>query len=454
MHDSDVPHEIWTEIFQYLPHCTLLQVHLSQKRFRAISLPFLFREFDLDYRRAIYESDFTSRRLQFWISSEIAPFVHLCRVREGIGLHKPWPVLNEFFDSFHHFTNLRRLTIVHVDYNPAFLRTLRLLPNLTHLEVMFSQLGKPAIDSDLETLPLEISGFTYFGRSLQHWFPFLRRTKLRHFSTRPDAWLITQLLSGDPFPYVTHLEFQMDEVFTLFANLRVLAKFPATEVLTIRARWTTQGFDGSGRDRTPLFHVLTSLKQYQGPDYLLDVLLPIPSLHRLILPIMGAPKKQLARIRAINVPLNHITSLDIGFFDFDHENLCDLCGLFPHLTNLRIEVGKTSWEVYDFFENLAGDLPFPACLQKFAIHWDYIDENTHLEFGAPVLPNLKDVFVSKYPYMKAIWVDGSSGFLYYWKLGEAAVQYYGYYEGEGYYEDYWEGAGKLRGQLKALWDTI
>ncbi|KAJ7201491.1 hypothetical protein B0H12DRAFT_1244233 [Mycena haematopus] len=388
MHDSAVPYEIWTEIFQHLPRYTLLQVHLSQKRFRAISLPILFREFHLarinDHRANIalsvgangaHDAAYAFRRLQFWTSPEIAPFVHLCRVSAGVPglpqhlhIHKRWPVLDEFFDSFHHFTNLRRLSIVEADYNPTFLRTLRLLPNLIHLELMFSRLGKPAIDSDLETLPLlEIPEFTFFGRgSLQHWFPFLRRTKLRHFSTSCDEWLLAQLLSGDPFPCVTRLEIQMDKASTLFTNLRVLAKFPATEILTIRYRGKGKGFEGSGRDRTPLFGVLPLLKQYQGPDDLLDVLLPIPSLQRLILPATEKPNDQLARLRAVNVP-NHITSLDMKFFDFHHENLRDLCVFFPHLTDLRIKVvvphwteddyeeyyfgEEASWEVYGFFED-------------------------------------------------------------------------------------------------------
>ncbi|KAJ7270046.1 hypothetical protein B0H12DRAFT_822167 [Mycena haematopus] len=346
MHHSDVPHEIWTEIFQHLPHFSLLQVHLSQKRFRAISLPFLFRKFEFAQIDAACHADstYTSRRLEFWTSPEIAPFVHQCLLTGGASYHTPWPGGDKFFDSFHHFTNLRHLNIVDVDYNPTFLRNLRLLPNLTHLGVLYSQLSKSVIDSDLETFPLlEISSFTYLGvGSPQHWFPFLRRTKLRCFSTPFDAWLCAQLLSGDPFPYVTNLGLQMDEAFTLFTNLRVLANFPATEVLTIRARQAGQSFDGSERDRTPLLGVLTALKQYQGPDDLLDVLLPIPSLHRLILPVRGLPRYQLNRIRAINVP-NHITSLDIGFFDFVHGNLCDLCDLFPHLTDLRIKVTVSHW---------------------------------------------------------------------------------------------------------------
>ncbi|KAJ7242378.1 hypothetical protein B0H12DRAFT_850312 [Mycena haematopus] len=335
---------------------------------------------------------------------------------------------------------------------------------------MSSQLGKPVLDSDSEMLPLEISRFTYLGLgSPQHWFPFLRRTKLRHFSTTSDEWLFAQLLSGDPFPCVTRLELRMDES-TLFANLGVLASFPATEVLTIHSYGrTAQGSDLSGRDRTPLFGVLTLLKEYEGPDDLLDVLLPLPSLHRLILPTMIKPDDQLAKLRAINAP-NHITSLDLHFFDFDYENLCDLCGFFPYLTNLRIKVTvphltkcdydsgeEASWEVNRFFQDLAEELPFPACFQKFAIHWEYDDERTHIEFGAPDLPMLKDAFVSKYPYMKAIWADGSPGFLYHWKLGEAEVQYYGDNGGddeEGSDEDYWEDADKLRKQLKALWDTL
>ncbi|KAJ6510796.1 hypothetical protein C8R45DRAFT_396161 [Mycena sanguinolenta] len=474
MHD-DIPHEIWTEIFSYLPRDALRQVHLSQRRFRAISFPLLFREFVLlqvaDRRHGANIADEThisdnvaaSRRLQFWTSSKIGPCVRLCRVRGFRDLRSGWPVLNELFDSLHHFTNLRGLTIFEIDYTPTFLRNIRLLPNLTHLEVHSSTLVKPVVDSALATLPpLPISKFTHHGTGdPQYWFPFLRRTALSHFSASYDEWLFAQVLSGDPFLCVTHLELWMGKASTMFLNLRVLAKFPATEVLTVRYRPTARK-----EDLAPLPGVLPLLKQYEGPDDLLGLLFPISSFHRLILFGMTDPEDRLARVRSINVP-NHITILDIKFIDFDHTSLRNLCGLFPHLVDLRIKVevpywteddyeeyysGKqASWDAYNFFDDFAEDLPFPACIQKFAIHWDYEDHELHLEYGAPDVHLLRDALVSKYPSMKALWADSSPEFLYYWRNGEPTVQYYREDEDD---DDYWEDTHKFSEELKGLWDKI
>ncbi|KAF7340866.1 hypothetical protein MSAN_02116100 [Mycena sanguinolenta] len=475
---QDVPHEIWIEIFSHLPRDALLQVHLSQRRFRAISLPLLFREFVLlqvaDRRRGastslsadgIHNLDNTvaSRRLQFWTSSKIAPCVRVCRVTGFRDLRSRWPVLDEFFDALPHFTNLHRLTIFEIDYNPTFLQNIRRLLNLTHLEVHSSNLAKLVGASDLATLPpLPVSKFTHRGSGdPQYWFPFLRRATLSHFSTSYDEWLFAQVLSGDPFPCVTHLELSTGKGSTMFANLRLLAKFPATEVLTVRYRPTARK-----ADLTPLVGVLPLLKQYEGPDDLLHLLFPISSFHRLILFGMTEPDDRLARLRSINVP-NHITFLDIKFTDFDHASLCDLCGLFPHLVDLRIEVevphwtdddyeeyylGKeVLWDAYDFFGDLAKDLPFPACIQKFVIHWKYEDGELHLEYGAPDVRLLQDALVSKYSSMKAFWADSSPEFLYYWRNDEVAVQYFREDEED---DDYWEDTHKFSAELKALWDRI
>ncbi|KAF8198220.1 hypothetical protein K438DRAFT_702406 [Mycena galopus ATCC 62051] len=475
MHE-DVPHEIWTEIFTHLPRSTLMQVHLTQRSFRAITLPFLFREFNLLPRRRNVQIDeylnIASERMQFWTSSTIAPLVHHCGVENLQNLQ--WysvsltNVLAEFFDSIQHFTNMRRLSMGYIEYNLSFLRTVRLLPNLTHLELRACGLNHDGV-VDLATLPpLEISEFIYGGGSQsnpQHWFPFLRRTKLRNFSTSYDKWMFAQIIFGDPFPCVTRLKLTMKNGSTLFSNLRVLTKFPATEVLTIGYSEMGATLNSSEEHRVLLSNALASLKEYHGPDDPLDVLLPIAYLRRLILPHIGKPSPHLAKLRAFNAP-NHITFLDIHFSDFDHEALRDLCGFFPHLTDLRIKVTiphlteddeeeyyfgeDPSWEIYQFFRDLVDELPFPASIQKIAIHWEYEDDDTHMEDGPLGLSSVKDALISKYPDMKAIWVDGSPRFLYYWALGEDGLECYGNNDNDAY----WDAVHDFRMELKMFWDKI
>ncbi|KAJ7477937.1 hypothetical protein B0H11DRAFT_1916793 [Mycena galericulata] len=185
--------------------------------------------------------------------------------------------------------------------------------------------------------------------------------------------------------------------------------------------------------------------KYRGPDDFLHALLPIPSLRRLFLPCED-PSRRLAKLRSIETP-NNVTSLNVQFRDFDHESLRELCGFFPHLTNLFIIVTippvieydfeewhfdqNPSWEVLfspllvsgeTHIHSLSEDLPFPLGIQKLAIHWELEDDKALIEERVPDFHALTDSLVSKYPSIKAIWVDGPPGCLCYWRDGEVKLQ--------------------------------
>ncbi|KAJ7477906.1 hypothetical protein B0H11DRAFT_1916765 [Mycena galericulata] len=480
MDDTAVPDEIWDEIFGYLPRNELMQVQLTQRRFSSISRPLLFREFDFhpydvrDTDQSLPQdvlSDLISRRLKFWTSTEIAPLVRTCRATRRrtlpIGIQEidnPWPLLTDFFDALHHFTNLAHLILATVQYNMTCLQNLRLLPHLTQLEVD-SCFVEGTIDPSNLT-PLRISDFRYKSHfastpSPALWLPLLARTTLCHFATEYQPELFAQIVSGHAFPCVKRLEFGID-VSVMLSNLRVLSRFSATEVLIIRYGYgnhQVESAQDSEESDMPLSNILTSLEEYRGPDDLLPLLLPIPSLRRLCLP-GEEPSTRLAKLRSIKTP-NNVTSLDVYFSDFDHEDLCELCGFFPHLTDLFITVRvlhekytltlgqHPSWEVYQFLGELTEDLPFPSGIQKLAIHWEFEDGKTHIEDGAPDVYALTEALISKYPDLKAIWVDGYPGFVYYWRDGEVEVQYHKYMVDD---DAYWE--RKLRNKIKVSWKTI
>ncbi|KAJ7328781.1 hypothetical protein DFH08DRAFT_1023156 [Mycena albidolilacea] len=406
---KDVLDEMWTEIFSHLPRNALMQVHLTQRRLRAISRPFLFRQFHFHNSTSL---DIASQRLQFWVSSEISPLVRQCCVKPlrrlgGWGT-VGWSLLAEFFNSLHHFANLRHLTVAEVHYNAKFVRNLRLLPHLTHLEIRNCKMEEIA---DLATLPpLEISEFAYLGlvpeSYPQHWFPFLLRSKLHYLSIPYDQWLFTHILSGDAFPYVTRLELSI-KARTLLSNLQILAKFSATEVLTL-CNYSSLPADSSGESGEPpipLADVLASLGEYRGPYGLLDMFLPIPSLRRLVLPCVK-PDEHLPKLQSINTP-NRITSSTCDSATSAMGIFALFVVIIPHWTEDDYEeyyLGEqSSWEVYDLFEDLADKLPFPASISRLAIHWEYEDDKTHVEDGPPDVHALKDALVSKYPSFKAIW---------------------------------------------------
>ncbi|KAJ7500835.1 hypothetical protein B0H11DRAFT_1908693 [Mycena galericulata] len=417
----------------------------------------------------VQNSDVASRWLQFWTSTEIAPLVRTCRATWAVripGIESTWPQLSSFS---HHFTNLAHLILASVYYDQTFLENLRLLPRLTQLEVNSCFLAVDETIHPSNLTALQITDFTYrvtyhSRSSPTHWFPLLTRTTLRSLATDYDRGLFTEILSGQSLPSLKRLEFNINPLLLLLSNLRVLSKFPATEILTIRDRAVPFAHEGGEESDTPLFDILTSLQEYRGPDDFLHALLPIPSLRRLFLPCED-PSRRLAKLRSIETP-NNVTSLNVQFRDFDHENLRELCGFFPHLTNLVITVTippvieydfeewsfdqNPSWEVHDFFGSLSEDLPFPLGIRKLAIHWELEDNKALIEEGVPDFHALTDALVSKYPSIEAIWLDGPPGCLYYWRDGEVKVQCLE----DDSKDTYWERSYSLNNELEVFWDTI
>ncbi|KAJ6587389.1 hypothetical protein B0H10DRAFT_2093738 [Mycena sp. CBHHK59/15] len=329
MPHDDIPDEMWSEIFSHLPRDALVHVHLAQRRFHYISRPLLFSEFRFHPKNVKCPPGTTShveisqeelvdivlQRLEFWSSSGIAPFIRTCRV---IGWRNSG--CTAFFNSFPRFTNLFRLCMIEVQYNQIFMQNLHLLPNLTHLK---------------------FRNFTP-NTVVDHWIPILRRDTVRYLDLSYNERLFAQIQAGDPFPYVKGVKILMHSS-RISLNLRVISKFPATEVLNVaHGDWELLTCASSGESHVPLSDLLTSLREYIGPEDLLHLLFPIPSLRRLVLPY-SKPEDCLAKLGLIKTP-NNITSLNVQFSDFDHEVLRDLCGFFPHLIDLRIMILIPSWD--------------------------------------------------------------------------------------------------------------
>ncbi|KAJ7657742.1 hypothetical protein DFH06DRAFT_1473040 [Mycena polygramma] len=378
--------ELWLEIFGHLTTdiAVLKQGHATNRLFHQICRPLLFRkfyfcpfftsfEFDLVHNFVAseillpqpQELDLSLKRLLFYTSRDIAPFVRVCNMSarrldnrkvsecRGRRTGNPYLLLEALFQYFPRFINLRVVTATRLPFDNMCLDTLSRIPNLTSLSIQTCSVQDPSVWQllDISALsPLHISSFSFrheygdSGRAMLHWLPLLCRNRLRYLDMGFEYNVCEQLVASDPFPRVNTLllEINPNEMTTTF---RVLSKFPA--------------------DRS-----ISELREFTGSVELLRYgFLAIPTLRRLTLPISWESNF----LDSLTLSPN-IMALDLEVEDLDHRILEALCGYFPNLHELRVQVEPRAWNPTAFFAELSKDSPLSLHLRKISIIWVDVDE--------------------------------------------------------------------------------
>ncbi|KAJ7500804.1 hypothetical protein B0H11DRAFT_1994527 [Mycena galericulata] len=488
----DFPEELWSEVFGYIPRDALMHVHLVQRQFRRISRPLLFREFTFyadnwaashlpaSRRPEDAQTHLTMQRLQFWSSSEIAPLIHTVRLYgwRPASVRLDDTFFPELARSFARLTEVRYV-FVNVDCGRVVIDSLWLLPNLTRLEI-----GSQASAIIMDPPPIHPLGISRFklrtsapDTAADSWLSVLRRDTLHSLSldTIHGEGLFAQMQDGDPFPNVTVLSLNLQQMPSF--NLDLLTKFPAVEVFSLfRGNWAVENLNPI-RSGQLLSVLWTTLREYRGPDELLHMLLPIPSLRRLVLPLRRLDDR-LRIFSSLDPPCNNITFLRFEAYDFDSEALRHVCRLFPHLVDLHIHVSIyttrnfipdpgaedyedtniTRWEADDFFSNLIDNSPLPANMQKLAIRWEFIDDIRRVGFPGVDFHEWREKIVVRHPDMRTIWIDAGryNELFYFWRWGHSAgVLYNPEKPPDSHFGALEEKVTKLRGELElGYWDEI
>ncbi|KAJ7289494.1 hypothetical protein C8J57DRAFT_1277848 [Mycena rebaudengoi] len=421
--------ELWYEVFGSLSPNDLRHVNLTTSTFHHISRPLLFRHFDfhpytsLDLA-GVPPVERALERLRFWSSPEIAPLVHSCDITPFrlSSAETPYILLSEFFDRLALFTNLNSLVSKWVHFTPTGFTGLCSLPNLAHVTI---ELG-PVQDSgnsepiDVGSLELDVSTFTLSRtaksvtaqNSLDHWLSALRPETLRHLAV---AWNPQMFLSDDLpiYPRVETLRIEASDHGAQPESFSFLAKFPELRILSV------EGPD-STHDPEPLStELVPHLTDYTGCYHVLRSLLPTPTLRRLRLSSCCS-RELLTELRLYPTP-SSITSLQLNLQSFDKEFFDTVCGAFPHLTELRVDVEFSchdGTEAIDFFKDLARSSSLPPNLEKLAIKWALEDEYYD---DIPTLRELKDVLLSRHASLSKMWFDVTEYLLSWRKLPDGTV---------------------------------
>ncbi|KAJ7508386.1 hypothetical protein B0H11DRAFT_2304229 [Mycena galericulata] len=289
-------------------------------------------------------------RLNFWCSSEIAPFVRYCNITardswihrlgdpsgRSISTDSPYILLDALFERLMRFTGLQRLHAHQIHFTQASVDILCRLPHLSEIRVYWCTI---APEKRIEPSPqaLHVSDFDLIHDDRieykdDHWIPLLHPDHLRALRVSFNPRSMAQILHTMPsFPNVYKLGATM-KFPTAFQNVSILSKFPAVRILNLKLRG-----DGllTNAPHAPASAVFP-LQKYHGPYQPLPVLLAVASLTHLIIS-QCSPRDLITRIQCIQS--HSIISFHVKFDNtFNNTVFKSLVGLLPQLKELLISI--------------------------------------------------------------------------------------------------------------------
>ncbi|KAJ7134832.1 hypothetical protein C8R44DRAFT_870418 [Mycena epipterygia] len=443
-----VPTELLDEIVGHFrpdsDHETLKHLNLTSWSFHTISRPLLFATFNFHPYSVVtdtygmcpehlilqpgLELERVRRRLEFWSSEEIAPYVLYCNIEplefENSGRQPPpedpYTLLTTFFEFLPRFANLRDLYGFTIHFTRVAMASLCALPKLTRVSIDMCIMapGEQLDDPPPKSLKLETLQFCNNQDQIDWWLQGLCPDSLRvlaiDMSQSHDASLFDLQSELPSFPNVYSVHIVLGSMLAP-RHLIPLSKFPGVEDLTL-----TKFYAGG-----ILSHALTVaappelggagvcplLKQYAGPHEILHIL-PMSGLRQLTLDpcaidsflvAMQSIPKPISIVYLEMTAIGSVASLD-GFSD-----------LFPHLNFLLLTVNcgggmmidaATDSQAYAFLNDVGPSLP--QHLVKLAINFKF-DEG----IDPPDLEKLKDGILAQRPTLKTLWIH-SEHFVYVW----------------------------------------
>ncbi|KAJ7684140.1 hypothetical protein DFH06DRAFT_609 [Mycena polygramma] len=420
-----LPNELWLDTFSALPRKTLISLHSASKLFHRISRPLLFGDFDFhpfqiqDGASSRYSNqddvDRNMKRLEFWTSPEIAPFVRgcifsvFCRARDD-----PSPVFALFFKLLPHFSNLQQFSCLVVKFDRLAVEALCALPKLAQF-----QLTGCSLEGDVAGLVLRVESFLYVeipGSQMAgspSWLTILDKTVLRDLKmpSAPSPRLLLERETSD-FPNVQNLTLGIRD----WAEISLLSKFPS--VLRFQVQWCPP-LNGE-QDRKPV--LFTQLEAYDGPHEIILFLDPRAApKHLNITP--SDPQLLLERFFTARPILRAVELLLISLYYLQPNVLGGCLGSFPNLREFRMKVCDPvnfMMEIPDgemhtrqtFYDSLITSSPFPQTLEKLYIVWS-TQSDPHTPLALASARATRIALESAHSALKCIWLV-SPEFQYLW----------------------------------------
>ncbi|KAJ6491901.1 hypothetical protein C8R45DRAFT_989881, partial [Mycena sanguinolenta] len=377
-----LPNELWLETFTALPRNTLLSLNAACRLFHQISCPLLFEELNVhpfqvhQGASSRYSSpsdiDRSIKRLEFWTSPAIAPFVRICTFSAFLRTnHDPAPIFTTFFRLLPNLSNLKRFSCVGIKFGRAAVAALCALVNLTQVQLTGCslQLGEEYLGLMLRVKSFRCgsTGLNSLAAGAHRWLNILDRDTLHDLSL-PSTPLLLQETSSE-FIHVEHLLLGVKE----WSEILLLSKFPAVRNLKM-SRCPLYDSDAV-RPQPVLF---AQLDTYDGPHEILLFVDPLAA-PRCLNITPSDPQLLLERFLALRPVLRAVEQLVLSLHYLPPDVLGGCLASFPILRELRLKV----YHIYDdmpnpdgelhtrqtFYDSFALSSPFPTTLEKLYISW-------------------------------------------------------------------------------------
>ncbi|KAF7341877.1 L-aminoadipate-semialdehyde dehydrogenase [Mycena sanguinolenta] len=379
------PNEIWLETFIHLPRKTLMSLHAVSRLFHQISRPPLFEELNVhpfqvqegasSRYSGPHDIERSMKRLEFWTSPAIAPFVRICTfsafLQRTQTRHDPAPIFAKFFRLLPNLSNLKRFGCVGVKFDRAAVEGLCALVNLTQVQLTGCslQLGEEDLDLTLRVKSFSCAntGGNTLATGAHRWLNILDRDTLLDLSL-PSAPILLQETSSE-FLHVQRLLIGFRE----WAEVLLLSKFPA--VRSLKISWSPSYSSDAVQPRPVLF---TQLDTYDGPHEILLFVDPLAAPRCLnIMP--SDPQLLFERLLVLRPVLRAVEQLVLSLHYLRPDVLGGCLASFPILRELRLKI----YHIYDdtstpdgevhtrqtFYDSFALSSPFPTTLEKLYISW-------------------------------------------------------------------------------------
>ncbi|KAJ7073886.1 hypothetical protein C8F01DRAFT_1010053 [Mycena amicta] len=466
--------ETWLEILQKLPRGSIVQVSLTNHRFRTLSIPLLFAHFkfhpyalnsngyllpEATHLQAAY------RRLEFWSSEPIARHVRSCHVEPWNELfypswrfsvaEEPLQLLAAFFRCVDCLTILTKLSLYTIELLPNHLTRICCLPTLDALTVRECKMvpSATAIDHPTsQTLILRVGALAFEHHDTETnrfrlWLPPSHPHFLHPLSLiRGLTALCGDLATVPSSPNVKLLTFRMDALAaTVEQNVRVVERFPSLKQLDIRecaSRPDLTNFD-VGIVRELRLPELTTLSAPCGllPCFLHEEIAPILSSLSVLSCSPEIVASTLRRTALSQYPTIASLALDLVVAAVDSESdaqhtvdqlVHEILSYFSALTILDLKLmwirdeddAEFNGIAQQFFSALPSTNALPPSLRGVSIHatFTYADDpEAEEDVGHSTLIPVREAFTARFTQLSYLWLDADT-FLYRWRLGDEIIE--------------------------------
>ncbi|KAJ7896692.1 hypothetical protein B0H14DRAFT_3605134 [Mycena olivaceomarginata] len=383
----NLPPELWSETFKGLPSKALISLHATSHQFHQIARPLLFGEFHFhpfhvqEGASSRYSDqldvDRNTKRLEFWTSPAVAPFVRgctfsaFCRSRDD-----PSPVFATFFRLLPNLCNLKEVNCVMVRFDRAAVQALCTLSNLARVQLTgcFCAMSQ----SEVVDLVLHVKSFrcadiaSMSSAGAHRWLDILDKDTL-HDLTLPSPPSPSLFREG-PIPNFPNLQRLLLGI-KAWSEIPLLSNFPAMRYLQVS--WCPSYSRDDAQSQQPV--VLTQLDTYEGPDEVLLFIDPLTAPRRLNIAPCN-PQLLLERFFTVRPVLRAVHQLILSLHYLQLDVLSGCLASLPSLREIRMKVYHPFADYtpivpgdfhnrQTFFESLATRSPFPATLEKLYVSW-------------------------------------------------------------------------------------